>query len=277
MNELVLRNEKGQIVTTSLLVSSKFHKRHDNVLRDIDKLPCSEEFNLLNFEETPYKDAQGREQRMVSMTKNGFITLVAKYHTREAGAIVERWLEAFDAVVDLAVKQNDNLNDYNFIMNRALEMTVQRMKEIESNLKKRTEQLAIADKKVETATKRLEAVAPKVEFTDRVRGIDKLFQIGKVAKILQLPFGRNKFFEKLREEKILMANNEPFQSYIDQGFLVYKLRHEIECTNQETKEEFTVLNYQTFATGNGMYWLSKKYDGKNPLYRKNANSLPSLF
>ena len=54
MNELVyLRHEEA--MTDSLMVAEKFNKRHDNVLKDRRELECSEEFRLLNFEETRYK------------------------------------------------------------------------------------------------------------------------------------------------------------------------------------------------------------------------------
>jgi len=41
--------EKGQSITISLIVAEVFNKRHDNVMRDIKNLSCSNEFRLLNF------------------------------------------------------------------------------------------------------------------------------------------------------------------------------------------------------------------------------------
>ena len=40
----------GQVKTTSLDIAEKFGKRHDNVLRGIETLECSDDFRLLNFE-----------------------------------------------------------------------------------------------------------------------------------------------------------------------------------------------------------------------------------
>jgi len=55
-NDFALVQEiKGQPVTTSRKVAEVFDKRHDNVLRDIQKLDCSEGFFVLNFEEKKYK------------------------------------------------------------------------------------------------------------------------------------------------------------------------------------------------------------------------------
>ena len=43
MNDLVIV-KNGKVICTSLMVAEKFEKRHDNVLRDIEKLECSQWF-----------------------------------------------------------------------------------------------------------------------------------------------------------------------------------------------------------------------------------------
>ena len=83
-------------------------------------------------------------------------------------------------------------------------------------------------KAITVAVARLDADAPKVEFADRITNSDRLFPFTKVAKILQLPFGRNILFEKLRDERVLMKNNEPYQHYIDQGYFEHKLNLSIQ-------------------------------------------------
>lgn len=42
--------------------------------------------------------------------------------------------------------------------------------------------------------------------------------MGEVAKVLDMGIGRNKLFEFLRENKILMRNNKPYQQYINNGY-----------------------------------------------------------
>ena len=42
-------------------------KEHKNVLRDIETLGCSEEFNQLNFEPIKYRDVKNREQKAYSI------------------------------------------------------------------------------------------------------------------------------------------------------------------------------------------------------------------
>lgn len=46
----------------SLFVAKFFEKEHKNVIRDIRELDCSEEFRLLNFEQSSYKNEQGKRQ-----------------------------------------------------------------------------------------------------------------------------------------------------------------------------------------------------------------------
>jgi len=61
-----------------------------------------------------------------------------------------------------------------------------------------------------------ERLKPKAEMHDMFLGGKNAQPVGVVAKSLDI--GRNKLFEFLREKKILMANNVPYQRYIDAGY-----------------------------------------------------------
>lgn len=63
-----------------------------------------------------------------------------------------------------------------------------------------------------------EKMKPKAEFFDAVTDSKDAVPIGTVARVLDMGIGRNKLFEFLRDEKILMYNNQPYQKYIDQGY-----------------------------------------------------------
>lgn len=67
-------------VVSSLDVAETFGKRHDNVLKDIRELDCSDEFRLLNFEESTYLNSQNKKQPMYYMTRDGFAILVMGYN-----------------------------------------------------------------------------------------------------------------------------------------------------------------------------------------------------
>lgn len=98
---------------------------------------------------------------------------------------------------------------------------------------------------------------PKAEFTDRVMDADNMIDIGQAAKLLNLPFGRNKLFEKLREEGIFFKNrNEPKQPYIERGYFILKEK----LIKRDNHESFIVV--KILVTQKGLYWLSKKFNAK---------------
>ena len=92
----------GTPTTTSLAIAERFGKRHDNVIRDIEKLECSEKFRFLNFEErlreVPGPKGIVRTYRMYNITKDGFSFLVMGFSGKEAAAWKERYIEAFNAM-----------------------------------------------------------------------------------------------------------------------------------------------------------------------------------
>ncbi|MBF0424129.1 MAG: Rha family transcriptional regulator, partial [Magnetococcales bacterium] len=88
----------GRLVTTSLEVAGHFGKRHDNVLRDIERIQkhAPEEFNELNFEVISYLDERSREKPCYLITRNGFALLAMGFTGREAMNWKIRFLEIFD-------------------------------------------------------------------------------------------------------------------------------------------------------------------------------------
>lgn len=68
---------------------------------------------------------------------------------------------------------------------------------------------------IEAQQKLIEVQTPKAEFYDDVVESKDAIPMDRVAKILNMGIGRNKLFELLRNEKILMYNNTPYQKYVD--------------------------------------------------------------
>ncbi|HGU5001939.1 TPA: Rha family transcriptional regulator [Escherichia coli] len=92
--EITISN--GRAVTTSFAVAEYFCKRHDNVLRAIANIECSEKFNTLNFEDVTYTDAKGEQRPMYQITKNGFVFLVMGFTGKKAAAFKEAYIAEFD-------------------------------------------------------------------------------------------------------------------------------------------------------------------------------------
>lgn len=80
----------------SLMVAKMFNKRHDDVLKSIRNLDCSDEFSLRNFAESKYKDERGKYQPCYDMTRDGFTFLVMGYRGKKAAAFKEAYIKRFN-------------------------------------------------------------------------------------------------------------------------------------------------------------------------------------
>lgn len=90
------KSEKPAV--SSLDVAETFGKEHKNVLRDIENIGCSEEFNRLNFEPISYVDVKNRTQKAYIMTRDGFTLLVMGYTGNLAMKFKEAYIRQFNAM-----------------------------------------------------------------------------------------------------------------------------------------------------------------------------------
>ena len=79
-------------------------------------------------------------------------------------------------------------------------------------------ELAETVEQKEKLEKENQKMQPKAEFFDAVVDSKDAIPIGDAAKVLDMGYGRNKLFQKLRDEGVLMQNNVPYQHYIDRGY-----------------------------------------------------------
>jgi Rha family phage regulatory protein len=113
---IVVKNNVPKV--SSRFVAEYFGKRHDNVLQDIRNLDCSEEFRLLNFQESSYKNEQNKKQPEVLMTRDGFIFLVMGYKGKKAAKIKEAYIRAFNRMEEY-IKTRLAIKDTHKEMNEA--------------------------------------------------------------------------------------------------------------------------------------------------------------
>jgi len=115
------------------------------------------------------------------------------------------------------------------------------------------------NKTIEVQSKTLKEQEPKVAFADAISSSKESITIGAFAKIISdegVVIGRNKLFEWLRNNKILMSggnkHNQPYQRYIDNGYF--------EVTEQvvHNSDGTTRLNIVTKITGKGQEKIFKK-------------------
>ena len=101
---------------------------------------------------------------------------------------------------------------------------------------------------------KLEEQEPLVAFANKVSDSSNLIDMGKLAKLLNdehIKIGRNKLFQWLREQKILMKSNIPYQRYIDSGYFQVK-----ESTFKTPYGEKTAQT--TYVTGKGQIYITEK-------------------
>ena len=105
--------ENNHPVTTSTKVADAFNKRHDNVVRKLESLECSEKFSRLNFEVAEYLDNQGKQRKSYTMTKDGFMFLVMGFTGKKAATIKEAFIAKFNEMeAKLRTKEKGNYLNY---------------------------------------------------------------------------------------------------------------------------------------------------------------------
>lgn len=100
---------------------------------------------------------------------------------------------------------------------------------------------------VEKQAKELAEAAPKVEFFEKVGATDNAISFAEAAKALNT--GQNRLFKLLREKKILMHNNQPYQTHAS-WFNVIVQTHQ-----RPNGQSYTT--FKTLIKPNGLQQISK--------------------
>lgn len=132
----IVFENNNEAVTSSRLVAEYFHKRHDTVIRAIENLNCSEEFNRHNFAEITYTDSRGRKQPEYLMTKDGFTILAMGFTGAKAMQFKEAYINAFNKMENL-LKGNTTILQ--------LEKRIQELEQANKPFKKVTEESILLD------------------------------------------------------------------------------------------------------------------------------------
>lgn len=92
---------------------------------------------------------------------------------------------------------------------------------------------------------------PLVEFANQVSDTTNLIDMNAMAKLAReenIPIGRNRLFQWLREKGILMSNNLPYQKYIESGY--FKVKESVFEVGGIMK-----TFQQTYVTGKGQQYI----------------------
>ena len=108
-------------------------------------------------------------------------------------------------------------------------------------------------RKIQDMRERLAIAEPKAEIADRIAQSSNLRTITEFGKIIDI--GPRKIFDVLEDKEIIFKSHgrwTPFQPYCDQGYFVVRESVWIDGFGN------THTNPQTYITGKGEVWLTKK-------------------
>lgn len=184
-----------EITMTSLQVAEITGKNHSHVIRDIEDeiRKLGAEIGKTIFGLTSYTDKSNRQSKMYNLSKDGAMQLGTRYDATTRYKLIQRMNEL--------EKQLSTQFKVPTTMKEALLLALEQQEQIE-----KLEAKQLEDK-------------PKVEFYNEVTESKDTIDMATVAKVLNVKgIGRNKLFEILRDKKVLMQNNQPYQKYIDNGW-----------------------------------------------------------
>ena len=192
-------------------------------------------------------ETPGGVQQATFVTEAGMYTVILRSDSQKAKPL-QKWVtgEILPSIRKtggyIATSENDTPE---MIMARAIIVA-------QETIKKKDEKL----KQLEQRNKILE---PKAELMDKVMDTDQKIDVGQAAKILQLPFGRNTLFQKLREKGVFFSNrNEPKQEYIKRGYFDMKEK----WIERDNHDGFMVV--KVLVTQKGLDFIAKLFEVVKP-------------
>lgn len=86
MNTLVTKNNKGELVITSLMIAKEYGKSHKNVIRTIEKylVDIEGELGRLTFEPSNYLNSQGKLMPMFELSEQMALAITGRFQGKAA-------------------------------------------------------------------------------------------------------------------------------------------------------------------------------------------------
>lgn len=168
--------------------SELLHKDLLKIIRD----EFSEEINEGKMSPVEYVDAKGESRPMFDLTLSQSKQVLVRESKFVRKAVIA-YIEKLEKVIKTNFKVPTTFSE-------ALRLAAEQQERIE-------EQQRI-----------IELQKPKAEFYDDVVDSKDAIDMQEVAKTLNMGIGRNKLFEFLRNRKVLMQQNQPYQKYVDLGW-----------------------------------------------------------
>ncbi|MEC1663329.1 phage antirepressor KilAC domain-containing protein [Bacillus halotolerans] len=220
-NNLTVVEQNGQRVLTTAQLAEVYgtdpERINKNFNRNKQRYEAGKHFILLEGEDL--KDFRSKGQidlsikmsRLYLWTEKGALLHAKSLNTDQA------W-DAYEMLVDDYFKMREQLISQpipSYMIDNSIQRAERWIQEQKERERIESEKLLLEQQVTE--------YQPKVEKYHQFLDADGLMDIGSLAKELNIKgFGRNKLFAFLKDEKILMANNLPYQTYMNRGYFVIK-------------------------------------------------------
>lgn len=256
MNEIiqssVYTTQKGTPVTDSVKVARVFNKLHKNVMTSIRNILGSAQ-NLAHqnwFYKSTYLDAQGKQQPLFVMNRDGFSLLAMSLTGEKALQFKIAFIELFDKM-EATIKGN--------IKTPATPTIPKTFAEALRLAASQQEQIEEQQRLIEAKDKQIEESAPRILFSQAVESAESSILIGELAKILcqnGIAIGEKRLFQWMRDNEYICTSgeryNQPTQRATEMG--LFEMRKVTIQVGSSTKVRTT-----TKVTGKGQVYFVNKF------------------
>ena len=91
-----LKINNNKVTVSSKVISDTFGKRHNDVLRTINNLDCSEGFRIRNFSQSEFTSPQNKKYPCFEISRDGFAFLAMGFTGKKAAVWKEKYITAFN-------------------------------------------------------------------------------------------------------------------------------------------------------------------------------------
>lgn len=226
-------NNSNSLKMTSREIAEITGKPHNDLLKAIRTMePAWERTTGKNFLLVNYQQVTGngtiREFPEYQLSKREVLYIATKFNDETRAKLILRWEEL----------ENNLGNNQNVIA-------------LPQNYEEALEHLLIQVRENKKLIAENKVLQPKADFYDAVTQSEDTIDVGEVAKVLAIKgYGRNNLFKFLREQNVLMRNNQPYQKYIDCGYF-----KQIETQWYDRKAEMTHIGLKTVVYQKGLDFI----------------------
>ena len=188
-----------------------------------------------------YKDSTGRKLPCYSLNRDGMLQML----NSESAIVRAKTIQYIDKLEEENKKLKETISE----KDRLLLGLFSDDKMVVAQSHK-----ALVELEKKPLLDKIEEDKPKVTFADTIIESSDTIDISKLAKLVKdenIPLGRNKLFQWLRDNKYLMKDNIPYQRYIDMKLF--------ECKEYTYKTPYGDKNsIKTLVTGKGQVYIIEK-------------------